>query len=914
MFALLLACILLTESGKEPVDTAPNTADDTGCSSIFDIPDGCNGLDDDCDGLVDENPELSWYADNDGDGYGDGELQWGCEVPGLSSSVDGDCDDEEPRAHPGADEVCDGIDNDCNGSVDPDDSVDVPTWYPDLDQDGHGVDSNPKVQCEAPPKSSLLNDDCDDAEATISPSDPEICFNDLDDDCNGTVDEHCIVEHCGDITTNQTWDNTRVHQLTCSIEVGGSADPILTVLAGTTLWFDDGTYLGSGNTGPGQIRMQGTTSSRVNLTSTREYKQAPWQGIWGGLQLGPQDSGSTFESMDMRWAGGGTAALTVTGTQLALTDSSVSMSDTYGVSLDDNSVIAAWSNNVLKENIWPIVLPLMQAGELDNGSTFSPNSDDLVWLRPGSVTTDLTLAALDAAWVMDGVVAVGGGSGVIFTLEDGATLVFEEDATLTVGASGPATLVADGSVSGITIGSRDKQVAGSWLGLTFGAESTGSAMTGVTIQYGGANGEGCLLLSGGELEMTDTVVQDCGEAGVIVQSGSFTMDGGSVLNAGTYGLELEGGTLDVQGVTISGSGTAPIRVLPDAMGAIASDCTLTGNTLDAVVVSEGTATVSATWAALGVPWQAEGDLLIDSTATVTVTDGLTLAFEPLTWLVVEGTLDVQGAATGVTFTSSESSPAAGDWAGFRVSEGAVATLDGLLVEYGGGSGSALMSEGDLTLTSSEFDSNQGCVSATGAFEMTDTVITGCIGAPLKVSAELLDIDPSNTLTGNVEDHVVVTGGDISSDLTWPALDVDWLVTGTVEVGSGATLTVEEGVLASFEPGVSLRVGEQSSGALVLDGSSANPIVLTGSTLNPAAGDWVGVVLGTSCDATTTSLQWAEIAYAGSDGTGNLTLRGCDATLTDLVLADSAAWGLYLDGASPWQSNITFVGNAYGASN
>ena len=126
----------------EPDSGYVSNADDCDDSapSIFpDAPETCDGLDNDCDGDIDEDLTTTYYMDADGDGYGD-----------PSNSIDSctggedwvtnsdDCNDGEAMAYNGAAEVCDGIDNDCNGVVDDDMSQ---TWYPDVDGDGYGDDS-----------------------------------------------------------------------------------------------------------------------------------------------------------------------------------------------------------------------------------------------------------------------------------------------------------------------------------------------------------------------------------------------------------------------------------------------------------------------------------------------------------------------------------------------------------------------------------------------------------------------------------------------------------------------------------------------------------------------------------------------------------------------------------------------------
>jgi hypothetical protein len=75
----------------------------------------CNGVDDDCDGVTD--PTTAWWTDADGDGFG-GAGGEDCEPPEGSVSQGGDCDDADAAVHPDATEVCNGIDDDCDGAVD----------------------------------------------------------------------------------------------------------------------------------------------------------------------------------------------------------------------------------------------------------------------------------------------------------------------------------------------------------------------------------------------------------------------------------------------------------------------------------------------------------------------------------------------------------------------------------------------------------------------------------------------------------------------------------------------------------------------------------------------------------------------------------------------------------------------------
>jgi hypothetical protein len=93
---------------------------------------------------------------------------------------DGDCSDSDTAIHPGAVEICDGIDNDCDGEID--EGV-IATFHPDGDGDGYGDPGASEDACE--PETGWVPDatDCDDTDADVHPGAPEAC-NGRDDDCD----------------------------------------------------------------------------------------------------------------------------------------------------------------------------------------------------------------------------------------------------------------------------------------------------------------------------------------------------------------------------------------------------------------------------------------------------------------------------------------------------------------------------------------------------------------------------------------------------------------------------------------------------------------------------------------------------------------------------------------------------------
>ncbi len=183
-----------TQACSQPSDFVADATDcDDGDAAVNPAADElCNGMDDDCDGSVDEDSAIdatTWYADSDGDGYGDpGVPTQACSQPSDFVADATDCDDGDAAVNPAADELCNGMDDDCDGSVDEDSAIDATTWYADDDLDGYGDPGDATTNCGEPSGYTDDASDCDDSDGTVNPSAAESC-NGVDDDCDGSVDE-----------------------------------------------------------------------------------------------------------------------------------------------------------------------------------------------------------------------------------------------------------------------------------------------------------------------------------------------------------------------------------------------------------------------------------------------------------------------------------------------------------------------------------------------------------------------------------------------------------------------------------------------------------------------------------------------------------------------------------------------------
>jgi len=133
----------------------------------------CNGIDDNCNGQVDEGVLLTFFQDADGDGFGDpARSTQACKAPAGFVADNHDCNDGAAAIHPGAAELCNGVDDNCNGTKD--EGFDVGSAC----TAGIGACARSGVNvCAADGSKVVCN-------ATPGTPTAEVC-NGIDDNCNG---------------------------------------------------------------------------------------------------------------------------------------------------------------------------------------------------------------------------------------------------------------------------------------------------------------------------------------------------------------------------------------------------------------------------------------------------------------------------------------------------------------------------------------------------------------------------------------------------------------------------------------------------------------------------------------------------------------------------------------------------------
>ncbi len=234
VFALVLAGCGAEEKNDGDGDGyfAPEDCNDRDPNIRPNVGEDCDGVDNNCDGQVDEAGAFYapyWYPDDDGDEYGDLErVVQDCVQPDGYVAEGGDCDDSTEIINPGLPERCNEIDDDCDGVVDEEASA-ADTWFADEDGDGLGDEASTAVACFQPDGYVDVSGDCDDTDPLIE---GEIrWFSDDDDD--GYGDPGSFVDICstpvGRVTNDEDCDDT---------------DPAINP---TTVWYADTDGDGAGD-------------------------------------------------------------------------------------------------------------------------------------------------------------------------------------------------------------------------------------------------------------------------------------------------------------------------------------------------------------------------------------------------------------------------------------------------------------------------------------------------------------------------------------------------------------------------------------------------------------------------------------------------------------------------------------------
>jgi flagellar hook assembly protein FlgD len=357
-----------------------------------------------------------------------------------------------------------------------------------------------------------------------------------------------------------------------------------------------------------------------------------------------------------------------------------------------------------------------------------------------------------------------------------------------------------------------------------------------------------------------------------------------------------------------------------ALPAIPIAVLLCAATLRADTNVSGSITSNTTWTLSASPYVVIGDVGVNSGVTLTIQPGVTVKFNAGKTLNLDGALSAVGtASSGILFTSSSPTPSAGSWnclhfsgsgsstshltyatisyggANFNSSitiESSAASLDHVTESNSSTNGVRVIGTGATpTITNSTFSANlwNGVDIASGnTVTISGTAFNNnggwAMGANANTTlADMTGLSASGNASGNAIGYL---GGTITGTERWRSSTLPFDISGNVGIASGATLTIDPGVVVKVAAGKEMDV----SGRLTAIGTAANPILFTSDSALP----W-NTLYFYGASASVSQLSYAIILYGGQY-LGGILIDSSSPSVDHVTVSNSLMDGILVTGA------------------
>ncbi len=496
----------------------------------------------------------------------------------------------------------------------------------------------------------------------------------------------------------------------------------------------------------------------------------------------------------------------------------------------------------------------------------------------------------NTTWDSDNVYVIKGDVNInncTLTIMPGTTIKFEANGSLSIGYSGSATLIANGTADKpiVFTSNAASPAAGAWESITFWSNNLNSSLKYCSFQYGGTSAKGVINVLGSDIAFSHNIIQNALSYGISLDANSgFTeMTANTIENCGNHLIDIYAGKLHSIGLD-------NIFNCPDGKG-----ISVNSDNVEGVV----------TWKKLSKPYYVKGEISLFN-STLTIEPGCIFKFDSNGEINIgysnNCTLIANGTSNNkIIFTSSASSPSSGAWFGFFFWENNLSTssMTNCEIAYAGKSSNSAVK---LIGTSLTFSNNsvhhsggKGLELDYSSFEAmsNNTIENNALHAMELSAAAINTIGIGNTFTCASGYGIDVNDGVISTPITWKKQTVPYYINTGISINSN--LTIQEGTIMKFGSSGSIDVGYSNNAVLTAVGSVTNPIIFTSSATTPAAGAWEGIYLWDASD--NTIFNYCEFQYAGkgtSAARAAIKSYGSTYTVSNSKFIFSSGWGVYND--------------------
>lgn len=747
------------------------------------------------------------------------------------------------------------------------------------------------------------------------------------------LEDRCLLASwTGDLPNGTHWTNSEVQILTADVHIP----------AGSTLTIDPGTVIKFANpsvdlTVDGKVLAQGTEGAPITFTEFRDdiggdtngdgSNSSPSNGFWGKIKFQNGSSGSVFDHVNIRYGGNSNAALEVNGASLTLSNSTVANSFSTGVRIQNSSPIL--NHNSYLNNSRDAVSSDLASQLVSSGSTATGNSVNGITLDPGTLTGNVTWNTPDLSLYMPGTITVSAGStltvaaGQIVKLSTSGTNNLIVNGTLTAAGTNAAPVIftsARDSTAGGDLLNRGNSSGsnGDWGRIEFTSTSTGSTLDHTKVRFGGFGALGEVLVTGGQLTLTNSELRNSSTSGLRVQDSDPTVT--NVL----FGQNSIAASMDL------------------ASNPAITNVTLTNNTLNGLRVDNGSLTKDGIWNDPEITYFLAGTVTVPVDKSLTIAAGqiVKMNFSGTTDLIVAGTLNAAGtldhpiivtsarddSVGGDTENDGPTTGSSGAWGHLEFSNPTTdSSLDHVEIRYGGfAANSELYVKGgklsiqntvvrDSSSNGIRIETSQPTLSAVKFQNIHDAAISMDMGSNPTISTPIFNSNGVNGLR--------LDGGVLTANGFWNDPEITYFLPTSVTVPDNLTLTIGAGqiVKAGFNGTVDLIV----NGALFANGTVAQPIVITSSRndaigtdidnngpTTPINGDWGHVEFTNPNRAST--LNHVEISYGGYGSEGLVVERGALVSIQNSTIRNASQNGLRVLSGNPSLTNVDLRDNGLSA--
>ncbi|MDO9069563.1 MAG: Ig-like domain-containing protein [Deltaproteobacteria bacterium] len=325
-------------------------------------------------------------------------------------------------------------------------------------------------------------------------------------------------------------------------------------------------------------------------------------------------------------------------------------------------------------------------------------------------------------------------------------------------------------------------------------------------------------------------------------------------------------------------------------------------------------TTDETWYACWNPHTVTASFSVWQGGTLTIEPGCIIQFvaDAAIYCASDGAIIADGApGMPILFTSDETVPSRGDWAGLDIQSTQPETHFGYCtIEFAGAAdgqavyvawGGVLRMDHSIIRNSA----GRGIYYEHGGHveQFNNNTITDCADYPLALDADYVrHLGVGNDYTGNDSgyDAIEIYGGGVETSGTWRNQGVPYRITEGSEVWVGdqvtpIILTIEAGTTIEFEPDAGMTIGYLVFAGLIAEGTIAAPITFTSAADSPNPGDWRQIWIADASVDAQSRLSHCVIEYGGGQDFGNLLVSDALPQIEDCTIRHSSTYGIYLNG-------------------